>query len=190
MLMLPTADTDATELAKLTKQAMTTFYASFISPASPTRSKLSVHLQAQSKPKEPSLDEKKASAVAALQVILTEHKLDAKLPDLTAAIKAAPSADAIPDAVAKFLSDVLKLKSDVAGKVLDEAKAAMGVADSGLAAEPKVLGDGDVDMEGAKDARTPVLVRDIHAWKAGMQVSKGVRPVRQLEEFVEVGGML
>jgi insulysin len=68
---------------------------------------------------------------------------------------------------------------------MDEAKAAMGVAESGLVAEPKVEGEEEV-----KDARVPVLVRDIHAWKAGMQVSKGVRPVRQLEEFVEVGGKL
>jgi insulysin len=164
---------------------MTSFYASFISPSSPTRSKLSVHLQAQSKPKEPSLDEEKASAVAALQVILTEHKIEAKLSDLTAAINAAASADAIPDAIASFLSAGLKLDGETRGKVLDEAKAAMGVAESGLVAEPKVDGEEDV-----KDARTPVLLRDIHAWKAGMQVSKGVRPVRQLEEFVEVGGKL
>jgi insulysin len=167
---------------------MQDFYTTFISPASPQRSKLSVHLQAQSKPKEPTLDETKAAAVAALQVILTEHKIESAPEDLKTHINDTASAEAIPDAVSTYLSSTLKLEQEVADKVLDAAKAAMGVADSGLPAEPEVL-DGSGGAE-TKDAQHPVLITDIHAWKAGVQVSAGVRPVKPLEEFVEVAEKL
>jgi insulysin len=180
------ADTDAEHLDTLTKKDMQAFYTHFISPSSPQRSKLSVHLQAQSKPKELTLDETKASAVAALQVILTEHKIEAAPEDLKTHINDTASAEAIPDAVSTYLSGTLKLEQDVADKVLDAAKAAMGVADSGLPAEPEVL---DASVE-TKDAQHPVLITDIHAWKAGVQVSVGVRPVKPLEEFVEVAEKL
>jgi len=168
---------------------MTGFYAYFISPSSSKRSKLSVHLQAQSKPKELTLDEKKASAIAALQVILTEHKVDAKSEDVKAHIHDTSSADAIPTAISSYLRNTLKLEQDVANKVLDEAKAAMGVADSGLPAEPEIL-DGAADAKDAGDASHPVIIKDIHAWKSGMQVSAGVRPVRPLEEFMEIAEKL
>jgi insulysin len=73
--------------------------------------------------------------------------------------------------------------------VLDETKAALGVADSGLPAAPKSL-DAAVDVKSVTDASHPVLVKDVHAWRASMQVSTGVRPVRNLEEFVEVAEKL
>jgi insulysin len=83
----------------------------------------------------------------------------------------------------------LELKQDVAEKVLDETKAALGVADSGLPAEPKVLSE-TADVQSVTDASHPVIIKDIHAFKARMQVSAGVRPVRNLEEFVEVAEKL
>lgn len=96
-------------------------------------------------------------------------------------INDAPSADAIPDAVATFLNSTLSLEHSLAAKVLNETKVALGVADSGLPAEPAIVHD----HASAKDARHPVLTTDIHAWKAGMQLSTGVQPVRNLE-FVEI----
>jgi insulysin len=35
-----------------------------------------------------------------------------------------------------------------------------------------------------------VLIKDVYAWKAGMQVSAGVKPARPLEEFVEIAERL
>lgn len=183
------ADTDAEHLETLTKKDMMDFYAQYISPASPLRSKLSVHLQAQSKPKEPTLEEKKASAVSALQVILTQHQIDCKPEDLQTKINEASSADVIPVTVQKYLSGVLALNEDVAAKILDEAKAALGVADSGLPAEPEVLIE-NVNVDKVVDAKHPVLIKDVHAWKASMQLSVGVRPIKPLEEYVEVAEKL
>jgi insulysin len=168
---------------------MVDFYNHYISTSSSQRSKLSVHLQAQAKAKEPSLDERKTAAAAALKIILAEHKITAKDEAFQARIKDVSSKDAIPDAVATHLTDDLKVDKEVANKVLDEAKAALGVADSGLPAAPQAL-DASADVKSIVDASHPVLIEDVHAWKASMQVSSGVRPVRNLEEFVEVAEKL
>jgi insulysin len=168
---------------------MVDFYSHFISTSSPQRSKLSVHLQAQAKAKEPSLDEKKTAAAAALKIILAEHKITANEEAFQTRIKSASSNEAISDAVASHLTDDLKVEKEVANKVLDEAKAALGVADSGLPAVPQAL-DASADVKKVVDASHPVLIEDVHAWKASMQVSSGVRPVRNLEEFVEVAEKL
>ncbi|KAL5117480.1 metalloprotease [Pleosporales sp. CAS-2024a] len=179
------ADTDAEYIDKLTKKDMTDFYAHFISPASPKRSKLSVHLQAQSKPKEPTLDEAKKSAVTVLQPILAAHKIEHKMEELQSRVKQAPSADAIPDTVFSYLDNSLDTTSATASQVVDEMKAALGMADSGLPAEPDVLCK-TADAKRASDASHPIIIQDVYAFKASMQLSAGVRPVKNLEEFVEV----
>jgi insulysin len=168
---------------------MVDFYNHYISTSSSQRSKLSVHLQAQAKAKEPSLDERKTAAAAALKIILAEHKITANDEAFQTRMKDVSSKDAIPDAVATHLTDDLKVEKEVANKVLDGAKAALGVADSGLPAAPQAL-DASADVKSIVDASHPVLIEDVHAWKASMQVSSGVRPVRNLEEFVEVAEKL
>jgi insulysin len=168
---------------------MIDFFSRYISPSSSRRSKLSVHLQAQSKPKEATLDEKKESAIAALQVILKEHKIESKPEDIQSNIQKASSADAITEAVESYLSGVLTLDKAVLEKVLDETKAALGVADSGLPAEPEVLKE-NADVESVVDAAHPVLIKDVHAWKTAQQLSAGVRPVKPLEEFMEIAEKL
>ncbi|KAF9691240.1 hypothetical protein EKO04_010895 [Ascochyta lentis] len=178
------ADTDAEHIGKLTKQDLTAFYAHYISTTSPHRAKLSVHLQAQSKPKEPSLEEKKQSATAALTVLLTEHNITTDADAAKSHIQSAPSAAAIPDALAAYLA-TLSLDNTLSATILDSAKAALGLADAGLPAEPQVK-----DAPTPAGAGQPVLIRDVHAWKAGMQVSAGVKPVRPLEEFVEIAERL
>ncbi|KAI0572331.1 hypothetical protein Alg130_10535 [Pyrenophora tritici-repentis] len=180
---------------------MIDFYSHYISTSSSQRSKLSVHLQAQAKAKEPSLDEKKTAPAAALKIRLRnnqfnpvtlldpltylEHKIAANDQAFQARIKNASSNEAISDAVASHLTDDLIMEKEVADKALDEAKAALNVADSGFRAAPQAL-DVSADVKSVVDTSQPVLIEDVHAWKASMQASSAVRPVRNLEEFVEV----
>jgi len=71
-------------------------------------------------------------------------------------------------------------------KILDESNAALGLADVGKVAEPEILKNGNVEsVVGMGNRTTPVIITDVHAWKAGLQMSTGVRPVRDLAEFVE-----
>jgi insulysin len=179
------ADTDAESIGKLTKKDLIDFYAHYISTASPHRAKLSVHLQAQSKPKEPTLDEKKQAAIAALTVIFNEHKIEANADEIKSHVEGVASAEAIPEAVSTYLT-TLSLDKETTATILDSAKAALGIADAGLPAEPEVK----ADAGSSSGAGQPVLIKDVHAWKAGMQVSAGVKPVRPLEEFVEIAERL
>jgi insulysin len=180
-----TADVDAATVEKLTKQDMVEFYSRYISTSSSQRSKLSVHLQAQAKANEPSLDETKTAAAAAFENVLAEHKIVANDESFQARIKDASSNEAISDAVASHLTDDLTMEKEVVEKVLDEAKAALSDADSGLRAAPQALVV-SVDVKSEVDTSQPVLIENVHAWKASMQVSSAVRPVRDLEEFFEV----
>jgi insulysin len=151
------------------------FYSHYISTSSSQRSKLSVHLLAQAKANESSLGEKKTAAAAAFKIILAEHKIAANDEAFQTRTEDASSNEAASDAVASYLTDNLRIEKGVANKVLDEAKAELGVADSGLRAAPQAL-----------DVSQPVLIENVHAWKASMQVSSAVRPVRNLEGFLEV----
>lgn len=179
------ADVDAETLEKLTKQDMVDFYTYHISTSSSKRAKLSVHLQAQAKPKELPLSQKQAAAISSLKIILGEHKITYDEGLLAPRVNAVSSAEGIPDAIALYLTEDLQTSKEVTEQILDEAKAALGVADSGLPAEPQLL-DEAADVSSVTDASHPVLIKDVHAWKASMQVSSGVRPTRNLEEFVEV----
>lgn len=143
-------------------------------------------MQAQSKPKEPTLDEKKQAAIAALSVILNEHKIEANTEDAKSRIDSVSSAEEIPKALSTYFDSALSLDKDTTAKILDSAKAALGIADAGLPAEPEVKSD----AAASAGAGQPVLIKDVYAWKAGMQVSAGVKPVRPLEEFVEIAERL
>jgi insulysin len=168
---------------------MVDFYAHYISPSSPKRSKLSVHLQAQSKLEELHLNEEKNSALAAPQVILTKHRIECKFEDLQALVLRAPTAEILIDKVSKYFREVLDISPEVLGMVLEETEAALGVVDSGLPAEPAVLSD-TADVKSVSVASYPVIIQDILAFKASMQVSAGVWPVKDLEEFLETAEKL
>lgn len=149
-----------------------------------------MHLIAQAKPKEPTPEEKKDQAITQFTTILTAEKIAPDLPALQKRVDAisttSDTTEAIAAAISVHLSEDLKLPKETVAKVLDEAKAALGVADVGKVAEPEVLKNGDV-ATAVKDSNgtTPVLIKDVHAWKASLQMSTGVRPVRDLAEFVE-----
>lgn len=177
-------------LEPLTKKDLQTCYAHYISPSSPHRAKLSVHLIAQAKPEEPTPEEKKEQAIAQFTTILTAEKIAPDLPALQKRVNAVSTTSdttkAIADAISTHLSEDLQLPKETVAKVLDEAKAALGIADAGKVAEPEILINGDVAAVIKNgNGTTPVLIKDVHAWKAGLQMSTGVRPVRDLAEFVE-----
>jgi insulysin len=122
-------------------------------------------------------------------VIFGQHKITPDTDSLQSAINSATSGAEIPNAISTYLSGVSTLDKAVADKILDESKAALGLADAGLPAEPQVV-DERAYAESAAGASQPVLIKDIHAWRASMQVSAGVKPVKNLEEFVEVAEKL
>ncbi|KAF1968682.1 LuxS/MPP-like metallohydrolase [Bimuria novae-zelandiae CBS 107.79] len=175
------ADIDAAQVATITKDDMISFYMRHISPSSPHRAKLSVHLTAQSKPKEPTLDEKKTQALAVLQTIANEEHTPVDASALQKRLDGVTATQDILEAVAKYLTEDLKLGKEDVAKVADEAAAALGLAESGVG-QMKAAEKVDVQQGSAKE---PVLITDVRAFKAGLFASQGVKPVKNLEEFME-----
>ncbi|PSN58879.1 LuxS/MPP-like metallohydrolase [Corynespora cassiicola Philippines] len=174
------AEVDVAHVEPLTKANMQQFYNEFIHPNSQTRAKFSVHLIAQSKPKEASIDEKKTQTAATLATILAEEKIISSQESLSARLSDVASQDALVDAIFAHLEQDLKLDAEKKDKVFDEAKAALGFVDDGVKT-PEVLTNGDLEAAHGK----PVLITDMHAWRSGLQLSTGVKPVRNLEEYTE-----
>lgn len=50
-----------------------------------------------------------------------------------------------------------------------------------------VSNGGDVEAE---EKKQPILIKDVRAWKAGLQASRGPRAVRDLSEFEDLGAKL
>jgi insulysin len=160
---------------------MIAFYAHHISPSSPHRAKLSVHLTAQSKPKEPTLDEKKTQALAVLQTIANEEKTTIDADKLQARLNDVNEVAKLPAAISAHLAEDQKLGQEEVAKIADEATAALGLAESGVG---EVKPAEKVDIQEA-DAKQPVVITDVRAFKAGLFASTGAKPVRNLEEFME-----
>ncbi|KAF2465191.1 LuxS/MPP-like metallohydrolase [Lindgomyces ingoldianus] len=172
------ADEDVKHIEPLSKQHLIDFFTHYISPRSTSRAKLSVHLVAQAKPKESTAEEHKLQAIQTVSTILAAEnitpnteKLRTRLLPLAFDPESLKTGDAVSNALLAHLSEDLKLGKEVVDKVLDEAKAALG-----LAVEKAVGG--------------PVQIKDVHIWKAGLQMSTGVKPVKDLGEFMEGGAKL
>ena len=84
----------------------------------------------------------------------------------------------------------MKFDSEKIKATLEPIEAALGLAVVGPAGEtPEVLTGSTVE-EGKTPAvigngTVPVLIKDVHLFKAGLQLSTGVKPVKDLSEFVE-----
>ncbi|KAF2203788.1 hypothetical protein GQ43DRAFT_389257 [Delitschia confertaspora ATCC 74209] len=192
------ANEDVAHISPLTKSDLVEFYDRYISPISPKRAKLAVHLVAQSKPKILSPEEQRAEALSLATSLLAEHKVDAQLEKISSRLNALtlePSVkhtDSVLSAIAAHLSEDLSLASETKDNILEEAKEALGLAVVGPAGQtPEVFTKGDgVDVVRVGNGTTPVYIKDVHDWKAGLELSKGVKPVRDLEGFVEGGAKL
>lgn len=127
--------------------------------------------------------------------ILQEENIKADPDKLKARFESVPSGTdttvALADAITSHLKEDLSLEKEKVDKVLDEVKAALGLAAVEKRLEnPEVLLNGDVEAKVEGHTNEPVLITDVHAWKAGLQLSRGVRPVRDLSDFLEGGAKL
>lgn len=140
-----------------------------------------MHLTAQSKPKEPTLDEKKTQALTVLQTIADEEKTPIDADKLQARLKDVDEAAKLPAVISAYLAEDLQLAQEEVIKIADGAAAALGLAESGVG---EVKPAEKVDIQ-ETDAKQPVAITDVSAFKAGLFASTGAKPVRNLEEYME-----
>ncbi|CAI6303660.1 unnamed protein product [Periconia digitata] len=183
-------ETDATNVETLTKPQMQSFYKHHITPTSPHRAKLSVHLIAQAKPKQPSLPDLLKQAQSALDTILKAEKITPPTDDpastvLKPRLDAVKAPKEIKPVIETYFIEDLGLDKSKADKVVDEVMAALGLAETGIAGNLDAADGKDKDGGEAVGPGKPVFITDIPAFKAGLLVSTGVTPGANLDRYME-----
>ncbi|RDA90676.1 hypothetical protein CP533_4663 [Ophiocordyceps camponoti-saundersi (nom. inval.)] len=152
------AHVDAANIKFLTKAEMVDFYDEFLSPSSSRRARLSVHLHARG-----------------------AGELDMRVMELLRA----SGIDDVPQAnrsclaqLEVYLKDVAKVPTDKAEVVIRQARE-MGLEPTAQSGESE-----------GEDSVVPALalakeITDVRRYRAGLPVSRGARPVKELSEFEE-----
>ena len=178
-------------LRQLTKADMESFYAKYISPESPARAKLSLHMIAQASPPETpdtAPEEQKEQLVELLGQYLssTGLKLDeAKFAEAFQKVDVASGdEEVIISTVKTYIGQ--EGSAEKAEEILEEARKNLGTLLVALKIKAPVE---EKDVNGAEVAKMipiPVVIEDVDSWKASLTVSEGPRPVNDLSQFEEL----
>lgn len=174
-------------LRTITKQEIVEFYEKYITPSSPQRAKLSIHLIAEKsteKNKAPNLltpEQQKQMLVQNLTQFLSDAGIKAEVEVLSRSFKDVDisTPENIASTVGNYLKEDWKLDD---GKYTD-------VMERGIALlkelHPQLVAQSVNENEGEDILKDSVVIEDVVAWKAGLTLTRAARPVRPLVEFEE-----
>jgi insulysin len=179
---------------------MTEFYNAFISPSSPTRSKLSIHLVAQgtatgtADSSTLSSSEKSEKFLLGVEQFLNSSGVEVDSETLKTRLAevdvASGDMDAIVTAFHQYLTIDMKIDASRAKEIQEQAVLLLGTTLPSLGIEVlpskekrDMLTDGkETDVSQKKES---VIIENVHEFKAKMAVSAGAFPVKHLSEFEE-----
>ena len=184
-------DSEVALLRQLTKADMQSFYSRYITPESPTRAKLSLHMIAKASPPdtpELTLEQQKEQLVELLGQYLTSTGLNLDQAELAQEFERVDVSNGdekdIISAVRSLIGD--KVEGGKLDAILEETRKNLGTLLVALKiktpVEEKEVNGTDV----AKNIPTPTVIDDVDTWKASMTVSEGPRPVNDLSQFEEL----
>ena len=187
---------DVSYLKPLTKSDLITFFSHYINPTSPSRAKLSVHMKAQSSPKEVagniSPAEQKDKVTTMLAKYLTALGVEADQEKLVKRLDGVDVAGGdqagIIAAVAKYLDQDAELPEDDSRQVLAQGQQLLGTILPGLGIEVKQSVDGVDGVEELPEAplvKKTTFIEDVREFKAGLPMTVARKPVVDLSEFGE-----
>jgi insulysin len=154
---------------------MIDFYNKYIDPSSPSRSKVSVHMHAAAKPDsaemKPVLAKAISEQISKFGITLDVQALTASLADVDIS-----KSDDLLSAVVSHIQKTQKVAEDTLSIVKEQGEKLMkGLPQFGGSTNgAEDLGDFGED-----------IAEDIASFKAGLEISRGARPVRPLEMFEE-----
>ncbi|KAK3698064.1 metalloprotease [Vermiconidia calcicola] len=199
---------DVENIEPITKQDILDFYQTFYHPHSRTRAKASVHLIAQATAADlaakTSLSEKKEKLVETIVQMLEQLGLEeTNAADLAKRMERVDveSGDTagIIDAVSGYLKESAGMATEQVEKVAEQGQVVLGTilpslgivqpSEANGSAEKIAEANGEVVVNGETHDKT-VIIEDVKAFKASMPLSTGVRPVKDLSEFEELGSKL
>ena len=188
-------DEDVAELRTLTKADIQNFYTQYIDPSSQSRAKLSIQMVAQASPPEEitlTPEQKKEHLVEALGQWLGAQGVNfdpITFNDQLANVDVnGGDEQGILHAIKSYIEPALSSGKVVS--IMKEGQQALGDLLISLKIKEPVVEHGTDGVHKDKKKSEPVLIQDVHAWKAGLKVSEAPRAVVDLCEFEEVGSKL
>ena len=187
-------DMDVAHIKPITKDQMIDFFEEYIHPTSLHRSKLSVHMIAQSSPKaiagNMSAQTQKEKVLSLLSKYLTSVGVDVDAEKLTARFSSVNVAidgqRRIIKAISLYLQDI-KTSQDKLRQVMQQVQQLLGTVLPSLGVEVQAdLEDGVAELPQAPSVKAPTIIDDVHDYKASLAVSAGARPVTSLKEFEDI----
>ncbi|KAF2140293.1 uncharacterized protein K452DRAFT_230558 [Aplosporella prunicola CBS 121167] len=188
-------DADVAHIEPLTKSDLIAFFHHFISPHSPTRAKLSIHLLAQNSAaavtQSVSPDKQTEQLITMVSQFLnsegvaaTPDGLESRLKDVDLGMVSADDTQSLNQAIQAYLQEDLKLEADKSADVLKKGQALMAQMLPQLGVEVTPQGAGSTG--GLAQPREPVIITDVRDFKASLQVGKGPKAVKELSEFEDL----
>uniref|UniRef100_A0A0B7KQ84 Uncharacterized protein n=1 Tax=Bionectria ochroleuca TaxID=29856 RepID=A0A0B7KQ84_BIOOC len=150
------AQNDAAHVKALTKAQILEFYKTYISPSSPTRARISVHLHARG------ASELDTRIIALLQQAGLEDVPEEQRQCI--------------DLLEKYLTKDLGLPPDQVSSIVSEAR------ECGLKRAVSGTGAGDI-ANGSTAVSSAVEITDVRAFKSGLLASSEARPVKDFSEY-------
>ncbi len=201
-------DHDVAQIKKLSKADMIEFFLRYISPDSPTRAKLSVHLLAKAsaadRGREMSAEARTDKLLSLLSQYLSSEAIEGDTsrlrPRLAAIDVLKEGSEGLVRAVGGFLLEDLKAPKDKATAVMQKGQEMLGAVLPSLGISTPLPAGVEGESEGKEKAANGIvnggtkgiihkdaaMIEDVHAFKAGLAVSAGARPVKDLSEFEEL----
>ena len=185
---------DAEHIKPLTKSDMIEFFNQYISPTSTSRAKLSVHMIAQSTPKDVigsmTPAEQKEKVIDTFGKYLTTMGVLADIPKLTDRMNTVDVVGGdqagILEAIAGYLQEDADLSDDDISAVLEQGQQLLGTILPSLGIEVKQVVDGIDGVESLPEAppmKETTMIENVRAFKASMGLTPGRRPVVPYSEF-------
>ena len=182
---------DVSYLKPLTKSDLIDFFQHYINPTSPSRAKLSVHMIAQSSPKEVagnmSPAEQKEKVIAMLAKYLNALGVEA---DQEKLVKHFDNVDVtggdqagITAAVARYLDDDADMPEEDSRQVLAQGQQLLSTILPGLGIEVKQTVDGAEELPEAPPVKKTTFIDNVREFKAGLPMTVARKPVADLSEF-------
>ena len=186
-------DTDVAELKQITKADMEEFFNTYVLPSAPQRAKLSVHLVAQSNPKEVvgsmSSDEQIQKVLDTISKYLTVSGIGVESDQLSNAFEDVDilggDEKGIVEAITNYLKS-LNVPEEQLTSVVEQGKQLLGTVLPSLGIQVNhPIKDSD-DLPKAPEVKETVMIENVAEFKASLQASTGPRPVVDLCEYEDL----
>src|ERR1700760_3406331 len=191
MLTAIPAEADAAEIEKLTKNDIIEFFKTYMSPKSPNRAKLSVHLLAQGQAQAANMSpsEKLAKLQEKLSELLEEQEIPVDNEKLHARIKtidpSTGNADTVIQVMVAYLVKDLGIDEEEVEELVEQGPAMLGSVLASAGMQSDVEMDDKPAVNGAATSNA-VLIKDVRAYKAQLQTTSGPQPYKHITEFEDL----